>query len=169
VKPIAVLLAAAALLAAQQFKFDFAALSAKASHSVDISLGGPLLQLAAKFLDSDDPDEAKVKKLIANLQGIYIRSFQFKKDAQWSPADLDSIRVQLKAPEWSRIVGYQSTDDGETAEVYLRTENQKISGVAILATQPRQFTVVNIVGPVDMDALADLSGHFNIPKLEHKK
>jgi len=28
------------------------------------------------------------------------------------------------------------------------------------------LTVVNIVGPVDLDALADLSGHFNIPKLE---
>jgi hypothetical protein len=38
--------------------------------------------------------------------------------------------------------------------------------VAILASEPKQLTVVNIVGPVDLDALADLSGHFNIPKIE---
>jgi hypothetical protein len=41
-----------------------------------------------------------------------------------------------------------------------------VTGVAIIATEPRQFTVVNIAGPVDLDSLADLSGHFNLPKLE---
>jgi Domain of unknown function (DUF4252) len=166
VKRLALFLAAAALLAAQQFKFDLDRLAAKASNTVEISLNGSLLQLAARFLDSKDPDEAKVKKLIANLQGIYIRAFEFKKDAQWSPADLESVRSQLKAPEWSRIVGYKSTEEGENAEVYMRMENQKITGVAILAVEPREFTVVNIVGPVDLDTLADLSGHLDIPKLQ---
>ena len=165
-KPLAILLAAAALLAAQQLKLDLDGLSAKASNTVDLSLNGSLLQFAAKFLDSKDPDEAKVKKLIANLQGIYIRAFEFKRDNQWSPADVESVRSQLRAPEWSRIVGYKSTEEGENAEIYIRTENRKISGVVILATEPREFTVVNIVGAVDLDTLADLSGHFNIPKLQ---
>jgi hypothetical protein len=166
VKRLALIFAAAGLLSAQQLKLDLDRLAAKASNTVDISLNGSLLQLAAKFLDGKDPDEAKVKKLIANLQGIYIRSFEFKKDAEWSPADLESVRSQLKAPDWSRIVGYKSTEDGETAEVYMRMENQKVTGVAILAVEPREFTVVNIVGPVDLDTLADLSGHFDIPKLK---
>lgn len=165
-KRIALLLASAGLLAAQQFKFDFDRLSTKAANAVDISLNGSLLQFAAKFLDSKDPDEAKVKKLIVNLQGIYIRAFEFKRDNEWSPADLDSVRVQLKAPEWSKIVGVKSAEEGETAEVYVRTENQKITGVAILAAEPKELTVVNIVGPVDLDSIAELSGHFNIPKLE---
>jgi hypothetical protein len=165
----ALLLAAAGLLAAQQFKLDLDRLAAKSSNAVDISLNGTLLQFAAKFLDAKDPDEAKVKKLIAGIQGIYIRSFEFKKEGEWAPADLDAVRAQLKAPEWSRLVGYKSTEDGETAEVWARTENQKITGVAVVATEPKQFTVVNIVGPVDLDALAQLSGHFNIPKLEAPK
>jgi hypothetical protein len=166
VKRLALIFAAAGLLSAQQLKLDLDRLAAKASDTVDISLNGSLLQLATKFLDGKDPDEAKVKKLIANLQGIYIRSFEFKKDAAWTPADLESVRSQLKAPDWSRIVGYKSTQEGETAEVYLRMENQKVTGVAILAVEPREFTVVNIVGPVDLDTLADLSGHFDIPKLK---
>lgn len=165
-KHLALLLAAAGLLSAQQLKLDLDRLAAKASNTVDLSLNGSLLQFAAKFLDGKDPDEAKVKKLIANLQGIYIRSFEFKKDAEWLPADLESVRSQLKAPEWSRVVGYKSTEEGETAEVYMRMENQKITGVAIVVTEPREFTVVNIVGPVDLDTLADLSGHFDIPKLK---
>lgn len=165
-KRLALLLAAAGLLSAQQLKLDLDRLAAKASNTVDISLNGSLLQFAAKFLDGKDPDEAKVKKLIANLQGIYIRSFEFKKDAAWAPADLESVRSQLKSPEWSRVVGYKSTEDGETSEVYMRMENQKVTGVAIVVTEPREFTVVNIVGPVDLDTLADLSGHFDIPKLK---
>ena len=165
-KALALLFAAAGLLPAQQLKLDLDRLAAKASNTVDISLNGPLLQLAAKFLDGKDPDEAKIRQLIAKLQGIYIRSFEFKKEGAWSPADLESVRSQLKSPEWSRIVGYKSTEEGETVEVYMRTENPKVTGVAILAVEPREFTVVNIVGPVDLDTLAELSGHFDIPKLK---
>jgi Domain of unknown function (DUF4252) len=166
VKRIGMLLVAAGLLAAQQFKFDFGPLAAKASNSVDISLNGTTLQFAAKFLDGSDPDEAKVKKLIGGLQGIYIRAFEFKQNGQWSQADLEGVRNQLKAPQWSRMVGYKSTAEGETSDVYVRTENGKVVGIAILAAEPKEFTVVNIVGPVDLDSLADLSGHFGVPKLQ---
>jgi len=166
VKLAALWLAAAGLLAAQQFKMDLDRLAAKASDAVDISLNGATLQFAAKFLDGSDPDEAKVKKLIAGIQGIYIRSFEFKHDGEWSAADLEGVKNQLKAPEWSRTVGFKSTEEGETSEIYMRTEGGKITGVAIVAAEARELTVVNIVGTVDLDALAELSGHFGVPKLE---
>ena len=159
----------AALLSAQQFKFNLDHLTAKASDTVELSLNGGTLQFAAKFLDSKDPNEAKVKKLIAGLEGIYLRTFEFKRAGEWSPADLEAIRKQLQAPEWSKIVGVKSTGEGETAEIYVRTENKKITGVAILAAEPKALTVVNIAGPVDLDSLADLGGHFGIPKVEMGK
>jgi len=153
-------------LSAQQFKFNLEHLEAKASDMVDVSLNGSTLQFAAKFLDGKDPDEAKVKKLISSIAGIYVKSFEFKNEGAWSKADLESVRSQLHAPEWSRIVGIKSSADGETADVYVRTEKKGITGVAIIAAEPKQLTVVNIVGPVDLDSLADLSGHFGLPKLE---
>jgi Domain of unknown function (DUF4252) len=156
-------------LIAQQFQFHLDHLAAKASNTVDLSLNGSTLQFAAKFLDSDDPDEAKVKKLISSIDGIYIKSFEFKREGAYSQADLESVRNQLKEPEWSRIVGVTSAEDGETAEVYLRTENKKVSGVAVLSSSPKELTVVNIVGPVDLDSLAELSGHFGLPKLKESK
>jgi hypothetical protein len=156
-------------LLAQQFEFHLDHLAAKASDTVDLSLNGSTLQFAAKFLDSHDPDESRVKKLIASIEGIYIKNFEFKSEGAYTPADLDSVRNQLKAPEWSRIVGVKSAEDGETAEVYVRTENKKITGVAILAAEPKELTVVNIVGPVDLDSLAELSGHFGLPKLKAEK
>ncbi len=166
---IALFFLAATLLEAQQFQFNLDRLAEKASSTVDLSLNGSTLQFAAKFLDSKDPDQNKVRKLIAGLEGIYVKSFEFQKAGDWAPADLEAIRKQLKAPEWSRIVGVKSTTDGETAEIYLRNENGKLTGVAILVADPKELTVVNIAGPVDLDSLAELGGHFHIPKMDMGK
>ncbi len=162
------LLLAAALASgawAQQLKLNLDHLAAKASNVVDISLSGPMLQFAGKFLDSKDPDEAAVKKLINGLEGIYVRSYEFKNSGAWSAADLDAVRSQLKGSEWMKMVGYTSSEDGETADIYIRTEEKKINGIAVLISSPKEVTVVNIAGAVDLDSLAALGGHFGVPKL----
>jgi hypothetical protein len=153
------------LLWAQQFKFNLDQLAGKASNVVDISLSGPMLQFAAKFLDSKDPDQSTVKKLIAGLDGIYVKSFTFKMPGAWTAADLDSVRAQLKGSEWLKMVGVSSAADGENAEIYLRTEDRKINGVAVLVSGPTEVTVVNIAGPVDLESLSSLGGHFGVPKV----
>ena len=153
------------VLWSQQFKFNLDHLAGKASNVVDISLNGPMLQFAAKFLDSKDADQATVKKLIAGLDGIYVKSFEFKNAGAWSPADLDAVRTQLKTAEWMKMVGYTSAEDGETADVYLRMEDKKINGVAILVSSTKEVTVVNIAGAVDLESLSTLGGSFGVPKL----
>jgi hypothetical protein len=165
--PVLLLATALALPAsAQQLKLNLDHLAAKAANTVDLSLTGGTLQFAAKFMQDGDPEEARVKKLINGLQGIYIRSFTFKQSGAWTPADLAGVRAQLRPPEWSRILGFKSAEDGEDAEIHVRNQGSHLTGLAILVTGPREFTVVNIVGHVDLDSLADLSGHFGMPKLE---
>jgi hypothetical protein len=44
-----------------------------------------------------------------------------------------------------------------------------VTGVAILYSQPRELTVVNIIGPIDLEQLAALSGHFGVPKVKLPK
>jgi hypothetical protein len=158
----------AATLWAQQFKFNLDHLQSKASETVDLSLNSSMLQFAGKFLDGKNPDEVKVKKLIGGIAGIYIKSFDFKNEGAYLPADLEKVRSQLKAPEWSRIVGVKNSEEGENIEVWVRNENGKVSGVAILASEPRQLTVANLVGNIDLDSLADLGGHFGLPKMKKK-
>jgi hypothetical protein len=162
---LAIAAAVVALAAPQQFQLNLDTLAAKASNAVDLSLSGATLRFAAKFLDGHDPDEAQIKKLIEGLQGIYIKHFEFKHDGEWTQADLDRIRNQLHAPDWDRIVGVKSAEEGSAAEIYLHIEGDKNTGIAIIEAEPRELTVVNIVGPVDLEGLADLGGHFNIPKL----
>jgi hypothetical protein len=163
--------ALAVSLWAQQFKFNLDHLATKDSNSFDVSLNTNMLQFAAKFLDGKDPDEARVKKLIVGIEGIYIKNFEFKKDGAYAPSDLDKVRNQLKAPEWSRIVGIKSGAEKENIEVWVRNEKGKVTGVAILASEPRELTVCNLVGNIDLESLSDLGGHFglpNIPKVKKK-
>jgi hypothetical protein len=155
-KRLLLVCATAGVLFAQQFTMDLDHLAAKASNTVDLSLPPNLIQLGTAVLDPKDPDQARVKKVASGLRAIYIKSFEFKKEGEYTKADLDKIRVQLKAPEWQRMVGIQSAEDRESV---------KVTGLAILAADPKELTVVNLVGSVDPDAIAELSGHFGIPKV----
>jgi len=159
----------AGLASAQEVKWNYDKLAAKASDSVDVSLSGPLLRLATKFLSDDDEDEAKVKKLVGGLKGIYVKSFEFKKPGEYTPADLESFRAPLRGADWERIVGVHSTEDGETVEVYIKNEGKGIGGLAIIASEPKEVTLVNIVGPIDLDTLSKLGGHMGIPEVEVDK
>lgn len=139
-------------------------LSARAAEVNDVTLDGALLQLASKFLDvADDADAREVKNLIKDLKGIYVKNFEFDEPNQYSQADVEAIRTQLTAPGWQRIVTSRSKHNNENDEVYLMKEGDKITGVAILVAEARELTVVNIVGPIDMDKLGELGGHFGIP------
>ncbi len=141
-------------------------LAAKATETVDVCLDGSLLQLAGKFLSSEKGDEAKAKGLIQGLKGIYVKSFEFDKEGEYTPADVEAIRSQLRAPGWSRIVGVLSKRGGENAEIYVKPQGDRIGGLIILAAEPKELTVVSIVGTIDLDQLSELGGRFGIPKVE---
>lgn len=140
------------------------ALTAKASQTVDVNLDEKLMALAAKFLSNEDEDDKKVKALVNGLKGIYVRSFSFDAEGQYSDADLESVRSQLRNSAWTKIVNVSSKKEG-SCEIYLMQNGGQISGLALLATDAKEITVVNIVGPVDLDKLSELEGNFGVPEL----
>lgn len=139
-------------------------LAAKASESVDVNIDGRLMQLASKVLSGDDPDEKEIKKLVAGIKGIYVKSFEFENDGQFTAADVEAIRAQLRGPGWTRMVNITSKKEG-TVEVYLLMNGEEVGGLAVLSTEDRELTVVNIVGPVDIEKLGRLEGKFGVPDL----
>ena len=139
-------------------------LAAKASQTVDVNIDERLIRLAAKVLSDEDSDEREVKKLVVGIKGIYVKSFEFENDGQYSTTDLETIRTQLRAPGWTRLVNVTSNKDG-IVEVYFLMNGEKIGGLAVLSSDDRELTVVNIVGPVDLEKLAKLEGQFGVPEL----
>jgi hypothetical protein len=139
-------------------------LSEKAVEVNDVTLDGPMLQLAVGALNSShDEDAAKAKEAIQGLKGIYVKNFEFDKPNEYSAADVEAIRVQLARPGWSRIVESSNKHDGERDEIYIFKDGEKIGGMAILVAEPKELTVVNIVGFIDIDKLGALAGKFGIP------
>lgn len=137
-------------------------LSELARESVDIEVPPELLQLAAGFIGGNGPDEAAIKQVISGLKAVYVKSFEFDRDGAYTQADIDAVRSQLTGP-WSRVVNMQGR--GESLSVYLFTEGAQTAGLAVVVAEPRELTIVNIVGPIDLAALATLAGRFGIPDL----
>ena len=140
-------------------------LTAKASQTVDVNIDERLMQLTAKFLSPNDPDEKKIKEIISGLKGIYVKVFEFEHENEYTAADLESVRSQLRSPAWSQIVKINSKKDG-SVEVYLMTANDRISGLVVLGADPKELTIVNIIGPVDLEKLSELEGQFGVPVLD---
>jgi Domain of unknown function (DUF4252) len=145
-------------------------LADRATETVDVTLDASMLQLASKFLSSEDADEAKAKRIVGKLRGVFVRSFQFDKDGQYSMADVEALRAQLKSPQWTRIVGVRSTK-GENSEVYLQRSGDlqhggdRIEGLFVIAAEPRELTIVHIDGSISPEEFTELEGHMGIPHL----
>jgi Domain of unknown function (DUF4252) len=162
------LLLAAPLAFAQPLKLDsLDKLAARASETVKVTLDGGLLRLAARFLSNNDPDEAQIKDLVKGLKGIYVRSYEFSSAGQYLDSDLDAIRKQLQDSSWKPIVEVHGnkidSGDNTNADIYIKDQGDHFGGVAIVAAEPKELTVVHIDGVIDLDGLAKLSGNFGIP------
>jgi len=137
-------------------------LSSKAAAINDVTLDGPLLQLAIKFIEAEkDPDAQQLREVIKDLKGIYVKNFEFDSPGEYSQADVDGIRAQLTGPGWSRIVESRNKRQGEHDEIYIMKDGEKIAGMAILVAEARELTVVNIVGQIALDKVALLEDHFS--------
>ena len=141
-------------------------LADRAVETVNVTVDRALLQLAGKFLMDSDPEQRLARNIISNLKRIHVRSFEFARPGEYSENDLESLRSQVKAPVWTRMAAVRSKRAGEDVDVFLRTNQDRIDGVVVLAAQPTRLTFVNIDGPIDLDSLARLGGQFGIPKLD---
>lgn len=140
-------------------------LAAKASQTVDVNIDEHLIQMTARFFSSTNPDEKEIKQLINGLKGIYVKSFEFEHEGEYSATDVESIRSQLHTPAWTKILNVNSKKEG-SVEVYLMTAGERISGLVVLAVDPKELTIVNILGPVDLNKLSQLEGQFGVPELD---
>jgi Domain of unknown function (DUF4252) len=145
---------------------EFAGLAQKATESVTITLDPALLTMAGRFLDGNDPQDAATKDVIKGLRGIYVRSYTFDKDSVYQQADIDAVRAQLSAPGWNRLVETHSRKTRANVDIYIMIDNNQATGLVVIASEPRQFTIVNIIGAIDLDKLHKLEGQFGVPKLD---
>jgi hypothetical protein len=153
---------------AQRLDMEFPGLSEKAAEVVDVTLDAEMLRAAAKFFSSRDADERAIRDMVRGLEGIYVRSYEFDKSGEYDrKAIVDRMRSQL-GPQWKKIVNVRSRDK-ENVEVFLDMRGEAVRGLFVVAAEPRELTLVNIVGPIDLEKLGGLEGQFGIPRMSIEK
>jgi len=138
-------------------------LANRASETVDVKLDERLMATTAKFFSGKD--DADIKEALKGIKGIYVKSFTFEKEGEFSQVEVDSVMSQLRGSAWSKIVTVKSKKGSENVEVYLNMVGDQITGLAVLSIEPKEFTVVNIVGLIDLEKLSKLEGQFGVPDL----
>ncbi|MBV9216230.1 MAG: DUF4252 domain-containing protein [Acidobacteria bacterium] len=165
--PVAVMVTTAF---AQDPKLHFERLSSletKARDVVEVNIDGKLLDLAKRVISKvSDEDAKKVAQAIAGLKGIYVRAYNFENENEYNAADVDSIRAELSSPGWEKLANVRSKKNNQKVDVFTMFEGQNMSGVAVVISDNKSVALVNVVGPIDIDLLVELSGKLNIPKID---
>jgi len=151
---------------AQKLNLDFPGLADKADEVVDVTLDASMLRLASKFL-SGDSDERAIRDMISGLRGIYVRSYEFAKEGEYDRNLVDRVKSQLGA-SWKPLVTVRSKTK-ENVNIFANMSGENVTGLVIISAEPREFTVVNIDGPIDIERLSSLEGQFGIPEISKEK
>jgi hypothetical protein len=127
-----------------------------------VTVGPWLLHFASHFANDHDPDGAAARRVLANIKSITVHSYEFDSDFVYSQADVDAVRAQLRAPNWNRLAQVRSKDH-RNVDVYVSMDNDKTTGLAVISAEPRELTIVNVVGSISPEDLQRLSTHLDIP------
>lgn len=150
-------------------------LAARASNVTEVTLGKTMLSFASKVMSGKNEDEAATRKLIDGLDGIYVREYEFDKEGEYSMDEIEKLRSYFETSEWTPIVRERERKSGETTDVMVKLVNGESHGMFILTAEPKELTIVLILGPIKMEdlgklrGLSGLSALDDVTKVEHEK
>ena len=139
-------------------------LGGQAAETVNLSIDPAMLKIASGVLGAQRPNDAALA-MLDDIQGIYIRSFEFDKENAYTQADVEAVRTQLEAPGWSRLIEVDTKQAAERLQIYSWREGTRSGGLALLVAEPRELTVINIVGTIDLSRLGALQNLLGVPPL----
>ncbi len=142
---------------------SLAALQRDAVESVNITFGPVALgfmRFLSRFASTHDPNGAAAINALRGLHRVEVHNFRFATDHPYVQADLDALRSQLTSPGWHQMVQVRSRSTSENVDIYYTLDNRTVTGLVVIAAEPREFTLVNIVGTIDFGQIGMLSHTF---------
>jgi hypothetical protein len=98
------------------------------------------------------------RQLIENLDGVYVRSYEFDKEGQFSAEQIEQLRKYFETGEWSPLVRDRDRKNGESSDVMVKLVNGESRGLFILDVEPKEVSIVLILGPIHMQDLHKVLG-----------
>jgi len=136
----------------------------KGSEFVEVLVKSNLLSLAAQLVEKAEPDAAKLLRSVqlvrVNVVGL---TDENREEMQ---KRVQKIRHDLDSHGWERNVNVQGKD-GEDVGVYTNTRGgEALAGVAITVIDPKNIVLVNVVGDIRPEQIAELGEKLNIKPLK---
>jgi hypothetical protein len=152
-----------------RLKLDLGNLSSRAKETVNISIDKNTVDWAVQALNSEGGGAAKMRELMKELEGITVQSLEFEKDKGPSTEELieaaRSVMQELDRPQWQSIISATEKHAQRTELVRVslwKDAAGEIGGLALLAIEPGEIVLVNVVGKVKLDqieAIGKAIGH----------
>jgi hypothetical protein len=120
-------------------------LGGKAVEAVDVKLDQELLRVLAASPKADE----KLRDSLANLKGVYVKGFKFGGAGEYTAADVENLRSQLRG--WEKVVEVRNKRGGDNGEIYLKLQGDKVVGLTIISAEPLELYVINVVGNINLD------------------
>jgi hypothetical protein len=156
----------------QKLELKLDAIAARASAKNEVDLDGPLLQMALgkaseAAKEGKDGKKPGLPALVAGVKGVYVRNYTFDKPGVYSDTELESLRRQVSGSSgWSRIVNIK--EKNESTEIYLLSQGDQVTGCFVLVAEPKELTVVNLVGAMNLAQMKELVNsniHYDLSAL----
>lgn len=128
-------------------------LAARASEATEITLDKKMLSLASRVMDGNDTYDDATRKLIENLDGIYIRNYEFDKEGLFTTEQVEQLRKYFETGEWSSLVRNRDRKTGESSDIMVKLVNGESHGLFILNVEPKEISIVLVLGPIQMSDL----------------
>ena len=154
-KPIAVIsLVLTAGSAGAQGYFDFSDIPGVGPEpTVQIDLNAAMLGFVTAAAGASGESEAA--DLLAGIEGVRVRVYEELEDPVAVTAFVDDTSEVLERDGWQRVVYVQ--DEDERVRIYLKADDNDISGMTLMVTDHGEAVFINILGRIRPEMLGHLA------------
>lgn len=131
--------------------------------STEVNLDKSMLEMAGK--SSDSKGRGTKAALASELDGVFVREYEYAKPGQYKMADVQKYLDRLDGNGWRHMVRERSAD--ESTDICFRGgDDGEPSEMVIISAQPDQLSFVHLKGHMSMSDLSSLSHNFGPPQLK---
>ncbi|HEY0966429.1 MAG TPA: DUF4252 domain-containing protein [Opitutaceae bacterium] len=168
----ALVLATAGLLSASAAEpgfVDFGSFTPSAGGEfVEVNLQEGLIKFAARIAAKEEPAAAEV---LRGLKRVRVNVIELDDTNRKSTTErVEKIRTELASQGWEQIVTVKGRSD-ENVVVFMKTSGEDvIEGIVVTVIEDdRKAVLVNVVGQIKADQLAELGERLDIEPLKGSK
>lgn len=128
---------------------------------LEVNVGGALLDLVRQAARHED---AELSDMLGKLRGVYVRGYKVAPGEAGRIAERTSRLAQsLSSSGWETVVRVR--EEEERVDVFLKTAQNRISGLVVMVVDEEETVFVNIVGEIDPEDIGRIGGRFNVPDI----